>query len=201
MEIVLLDDHHMFIESLALVLQTFSDVSKVRYFTEVYQLEEYLLEHEPDMLLLDIRLGNQNGLQVGEELLTEVPDLNIIFLSGFDMEEYRKDAARIGGKAFVNKNTSIDELMDIIRSIVFGTETERSSNKESFQKLTQMEITVLQSLADGLKQEHIAKDLKVTRRTVNTHVQNILTKMEVGSSMQAVLKAVELGLITNNTNR
>jgi len=201
MEIVLLDDHHMFIESLALVLQSFSDVSKVRYFTEVYQLEEYLLEHDPDILLLDIRLGNQNGLQVGEEILTEVPDLNIIFLSGFDMEEYRKASTRIGGKAFVNKNTSVDELMDIIRSIVSGTETERSSNKESFQKLTQMEITVLQSLADGLKQEHIAKDLKVTRRTVNTHVQNILTKMEVGSSMQAVLKAVELGLITNNTNR
>jgi len=201
MEIVLLDDHQMFSKSLALALKTFSDVSKVRYFTEAHQLEAYLIDHTPDMLLLDIRLGDQNGLYVGEDLLTEVPDLNIIFLSGFDVEEYHTRAKSIGGKAFINKNASIDELMDLIRMIVFDEETYRVTNEEYLQKLTQMEITVLQSLADGLKQEHIAADLQITRRTVNTHVRNILAKMEVNSSMQAVLRAVELGLIDNNTNK
>jgi len=201
MEIVLLDDHHMFSKSLALALKTFSDVKKVRYFTEVDELEEYLMEHEPDVLLLDIRLGSQDGLNVGEALLDEFSDLNIVFLSGFDGEGYHMRSVSIGGKAFVNKNASIDELMDTIRKIVFGEEQHRESNKDILQKLTQMEKTVLQSLADGHKQEHIAKDLNITRRTVNTHVRNILAKMEVNSSMQAVLKAVELGWIDNNTNK
>jgi len=201
MEIVLLDDHHMFSKSLALALKTYSDVRKVRYFTEVYELEGYLLDHEPDILLLDIRLGDQNGLHVGEELLEEFSDLKIVFLSGFDADEYHQRSVSIGGQAFVNKNATIDELMDIIRKIVFGEERHRESNKEFLQKLTQMEKTILQSLADGLKQEHIAKDLNITRRTVNTHVRNILAKMEVNSSMQAVLKAVELGWIDNNTNK
>jgi len=201
MDIVLLDDHHMFSKSLALALKTFSDVKNVQYFTEVYQLEDYLLEHEPDILLLDIRLGDQNGLYVGEELLEEFPDLNIIFLSGFDADQYHNQAERIGGKAFVNKNESIDKLMDVIRTTVFGEEKYRASSKQFVQKLTQMELTVLQSVADGLKQDHIATDLKITRRTVNTHMRNILAKMEVNSSLQAVLKAVELGLISNNTNR
>lgn len=201
MEILLFDNHEMFSKSLAMALETFSDVHQVVSLATVEELEAQLLRKRPDVLLLDIRLENENGLYIGEDLLQGFPGLNIIFLSGFDSEEYQQRAMLIGAKAFVNKNDSLDHLMQTIRLIVFGTDGYRETAAEAFEMLTQMEITVLQALADGLKQENIAHDLKITRRTVNTHVRNILLKMEVNSSMQAVLKAIELGLISNNINK
>ncbi|WP_172196879.1 response regulator transcription factor [Saccharibacillus qingshengii] len=197
MHIILVDDHKLFAKSLEISLK--ERVDKFEVLTSPEGLSKLLAQKMPDVLVLDIHMGSHNGLEVAQEMLQEYPDLKIVFLSGYDLLEYHNRAIEIGAKGFINKNISIHDLIDQVERVCRGGMIfPRSASDSEVVPLTSREKEVLQLMAEGLRQQDVADRLFISRRTVNNHIQTINEKFQVNSTVSAIVKGIELGIISVN---
>ncbi len=192
MNVILFDDHELFSKSLEFALKdkliNFETYSTPKHITEIVQ------NKQPDLLLMDIHMGDFNGLDVARELLKSFPDLKIVFLSGYDLVEYHNEAIKMGAKGFINKNVSLRDLEYQINLVLGGTTIFPHYDREA-NPLTEREKEILQLLAKGLKQQEIAEQIRISRRTVNNHIQSINEKFSVNSSLAAIVRGIQLGII------
>ncbi len=142
----------------------------------------------PSIVLLEIPLGSLSGYEVCRALREDdAKDLPIVFVSGSRTESYDRVAGLLlGANDYVVKPYAPDELLTRVRNLVMRSQPLTPSIAA---KLTKRERQVLQLLADGLSQEEIGKRLFISRKTVGTHVANILRKLGVRSQTQAVALA------------
>lgn len=197
MHIILVDDHKLFAKSLEISLK--DRVEQFQVLTSPEELSKLLAQKMPDVLMLDIHMGDHNGLEVAQEVLQEYPDLKIVFLSGYDLLEYHNRAIEIGAKGFINKNISIHDLIDQVERVVRGGMIfPRSASDSEVVPLTSREKEVLQLMAEGLRQQDVADRLFISRRTVNNHIQMINEKFQVNSTVSAIVKGIELGIVSVN---
>lgn len=144
-------------------------------------------EATPSVVLLEIPLGNLSGYEVCRTLREEASGIPIVFVSGSRTESYDRVAGLlVGADDYIVKPYAPDELLTRVRSLV------RRSQPPTLPvtgKLTKRELEVLRLLADGLRQDEIAERLFISRKTVGTHVANILRKLGVHSQIQAVALA------------
>ncbi len=197
MHIILVDDHKLFAKSLEISLK--DRVEHFQVLTSPEELSKLLAQKMPDVLMLDIHMGDHNGLEVAQEMLRKYPDLKIVFLSGYDLLEYHNRAIEIGAKGFINKNISIHDLIDQVERVVRGGMIfPRSASDSEVVPLTSREKEVLQLMAEGLRQQDVADRLFISRRTVNNHIQMINEKFQVNSTVSAIVKGIELGIISVN---
>lgn len=197
MHLILVDDHKLFAKSLEISLK--ERVDKFEVLTSPEGLSQLLSQKKPDVLMLDIHMGDHNGLEVAQQVLQEYPDLKIVFLSGYDLLEYHNRAIEIGAKGFINKNISIHDLIDQVERVIRGGMIfPRSASDSEVVPLTSREKEVLQLMAEGLRQQDVADKLFISRRTVNNHIQMINEKFQVNSTVSAIVKGIELGIISVN---
>lgn len=197
MHIILVDDHKLFAKSLEISLK--DRVEQFQVLTSPEELPKLLAQKMPDVLMLDIHMGDHNGLAVAQKVLQQYPDLKIVFLSGYDLLEYHNRAIEIGAKGFINKNISIHDLIDQVERVVQGGMIfPRSASDSEVVPLTSREKEVLQLMAEGLRQQDVADRLFISRRTVNNHIQMINEKFQVNSTVSAIVKGIELGIISVN---
>lgn len=197
MHIILVDDHKLFAKSLEISLK--DRVEQFQVLTSPEELSKLLAQKMPDVLMLDIHMGDHNGLEVAQEVLQEYPDMKIVFLSGYDLLEYHNRAIEIGAKGFINKNISIHDLIDQVERVVRGGMIfPRSASDSEVVPLTSREKEVLQLMAEGLRQQDVADRLFISRRTVNNHIQMINEKFQVNSTVSAIVKGIELGIVSVN---
>lgn len=192
MKIVLFDDHELFAHSIKLALLPF--FQQLESYTDVDDVLDIIKKEKPDIVLMDIHLKDKNGLDVGAKILQQYPEQKLIFLSGYDYVAYLDFAKSIGASGFINKNRSLDELVASIQAVAQGKEIFPNYQK-SLDELTPKEKEVLQLSAEGFSQQAIAEQLLISRRTVSTHLQHVLEKLQVNSTISAVMKGIELGLI------
>ena len=144
-------------------------------------------EATPCVVLLEIPLGSLSGYEVCRTLREEASGIPVVFVSGSRTESYDRVAGLlVGADDYVVKPYAPDELLTRVRSLV------RRSQPLALPvtgKLTKREVEVLRLLADGLRQDEIAERLFISRKTVGTHVANILRKLGVHSQIQAVALA------------
>lgn len=151
-------------------------------------------EIEPDVVLLEIPLGSLSGYEVCRALREQSAELPIVFVSGARTESYDRVAGLLlGADDYVVKPYAPDELLTRVRNLV--RRSPPPTRPGSATKLTNREQEVLQLLADGLRPDDIAERLFITRRTVGTHVENILRKLDVQSQTQAVALAFREELV------
>jgi DNA-binding NarL/FixJ family response regulator len=160
---------------------------------EIIQVEsgedalEAVRKRKPSIVLLEIPLGGLSGYEVCRALREEARETPIVFVSGTRTESYDRVAGLlVGADDYIVKPYAPDELLTRVRHLVRRSQTSTSSVTA---KLTKREREVLQLLADGLRQDDIAKQLFISRKTVGTHVANILRKLGVRSQTQAVAMA------------
>ena len=160
---------------------------------EIIQVEsgedalEAVRKRKPSIVLLEIPLGGLSGYEVCRALREEARETPIVFVSGTRTESYDRVAGLlVGADDYIVKPYAPDELLTRVRHLVRRSQTSTSSVTA---KLTKREREVLQLLADGLRQDDIAKRLFISRKTVGTHVANILRKLGVRSQTQAVAMA------------
>jgi len=192
MKIILFDDHQLFSNSLSLALTKDFDS-----FTTYTQHEDFLRiieKDNPDIVLLDIHLGEKNGIEEGRKILKTFPDTKLIFLSGYALREYHEQAIQMGAKAFINKNSTIIDLVAKIKLVYSGNTIFPDYQKISG-TLTNREKEILQLIATGYSQQEIADILSSSRRTISTHVQHILEKLNVHSTVSAIVRGIELGIV------
>ena len=192
MKIMLFDDHELFAKSLEISLK--DQITSFETYISPENIVQIVSEKKPDMLLMDIHMGEFNGLDVSRELLLAFPELKIVFLSGYDLLEYHNEAIKMGAKGFINKNVSLNDLLTKINLVLSGA-TIFPKYEQECEPLTNREKEVLQLAAKGMKQQEIANQLYISRRTVSNHMQTINEKFYVNSTVAAIVRGIQLGII------
>lgn len=197
MRVLLVDDHALFAQSLAIALSDFPSVEKFSNVGSIDEIETVLEKDSPDILLMDINLGklsHEDGLLLARNLLKKYPGQKIVILSGYDLPVYRKEAEKLGAKGFISKDIEPDKLLRILESIENGsTYFEHTDN--FIEELTETEKQVLRLLSGGVKRKEIAEQLFMSERTVSNHLQHIFEKLGVSSAIEAVTKAIQSGYL------
>ncbi|MBX4269450.1 response regulator transcription factor [Clostridium estertheticum] len=200
MNILLIDDHALFAKSLEIVFQDYKEIKSFYSLQDITQVTSIIQKKQPDIILIDINLSNisnEDGLIVAKSILTNFPDNKIVMLTGYDLPVYRYEAKKIGAKGFINKNIMPDNLLKILVDINNG-KNHFSANVKYIEKLTGKEMQILQLLCYPYKRNEISNMLHISERTISNHIQHIFDKLEVSSSLEAVIKGINLGYIQPN---
>jgi DNA-binding NarL/FixJ family response regulator len=169
---------------------------------------KYALEHEVDVVLLDVRMPDGDGLTALGRIKLDKPDLPILMLSNFDNPMYTSRAVALGASGYLLKGCTRDELLNAIRkaaedeNIFTRNELRRMSGALGVPRLaadvetplTQREGEVLRQMANGLTNKQIAETLHISYETVKEHVQHIMHKIGVRDRTQAAVWAVRKDL-------
>jgi NarL family two-component system response regulator LiaR len=163
---------------------------------------------QPDVILLDMVMPRQNGLEAIVEILRENPQARILILTSFDDDERVFSAIKAGALGYLLKDSLPEQLLQAIREVYQGRSSLhplialkviRELNQPSDLPLTQdplteREVDILRLIAQGLSNQEIAAKLHISERTVSKHVSNILNKLHLANRTQAVLYALRQGL-------
>jgi two-component system, NarL family, nitrate/nitrite response regulator NarL len=163
----------------------------------------YLEDDRPDLVLLDVGLPDRSGLAVGREILDWWPDAKLVVVTALDDPKAVEEASRAGFRGYLTKDTPVSRFVSSIEAIVAGqtvfphrlaNPSRRSGSGDSawllISQLTPREREVLGLLVEGANGRTIADRLAISRNTVRTHVQSILTKLQVHSRLEAATLAV-----------
>ncbi len=164
---------------------------------------------DPDVITMDIEMPVMNGIDATIESLKKYPDLKIITLSMFGEEEYYYKMIDAGVKGFVLKNSDIDEVVKSIRAVMddgtyFSQELllnvvkkfkDVRKTEQLHVQLSQREIEIIELICKGLSNQEIADTLHISKRTVDKHRANILSKTDTNNTASLVMFAVEHKLI------
>jgi DNA-binding NarL/FixJ family response regulator len=167
---------------------------------------------EPDVILMDIRMPELDGLAATEEILRHEPAPTIVVLTTFDQNEYVYRALRAGASGFLLKDAPSTRLIAAVRAAATGDSLIEPSITQrliehlvqpvpepvvspAIASLTDREQDVLKLIARGLSNAEIAAELVVAETTVKTHVNRILTKLGIRDRVQAVVVAYETGFV------
>jgi DNA-binding NarL/FixJ family response regulator len=166
----------------------------------------------PDVILMDVRMSDLDGIAATREVLAEFPDVKVVILTTFEEDDYIFGALSAGASGFLLKRTSPEELIAAIHTIHAGDSllspsvTSRviertarrpppdASQDPRLEELTPRERDVLELIARGLSNAEIAAELVVEESTVKTHVKRVLSKLGARDRVQAVIIAYESGL-------
>ena len=197
-KIALIDDHEMMLNSLAKAMQEQANLEVVGTFTDVASFQLFLKTTEVDLVIMDVMLKDETAFQVLEKLQKSLSDMpKVILISGFYDELLHQRALKLGVQAFLRKESSYDELMRAIQEVMAGNVLipDKVFNQPDDEKLTEVELAVLQAMADEKTNPQIAEELFMSQRTVESHVTNICCKLGVSGRIGAVREALKRKLI------
>lgn len=200
--IFIVDDHTMVVEGMRSILTQLADVEVAGHAMNAASCMGYFVNHSADLVLLDINLPDQSGIDVCRSLLKRKPELKIIALTNFDQLTYLQNMKDAGAKGYLLKNSSSDEIEKAITTVMAGNEfwLGRGNVRESIQDhnqllLTRREIEVLKLIAEGLTNQEIADKLFVSTSTVDSHRKNLISKLQVKNTAALVRTALENKII------
>ena len=210
--ILIVDDHEMVRDGLAVMLSRQDDFSVVGEAQNGLEAVEKTRELKPDVVLMDLRMPELNGVDAMRRIRDELPDLKFLVLTTYDTDEYIFDAIEAGAKGYLLKDASREELFRAVRAVHRGESliepgvqsrlldrlaqlSRRATHSSSNDTLSGRETEILQLMAHGSANKAIAAVLSISESTVKTHVSNIFQKLEVGQRTEAVTKAMSLGII------
>ncbi|MGQ9574194.1 MAG: response regulator [Thermoguttaceae bacterium] len=207
-KVLIADDHDMVRSGLKALL-AHTDVEVVAEVTTGEAAIKYAISHKPDVVLLDVRMPDSDGLTALGRIKLEKPDMPVLMLSTFDNPTYIARSVALGARGYILKSCTKEELLQAIRAAAAGQdawtrdELRRVTGALATPRLaadvevplTQRESDVLKQLALGLTNKEIAQTLHISYETVKEHVQHILRKIGVSDRTQAAVWAVRKQLV------
>jgi DNA-binding NarL/FixJ family response regulator len=206
--VLLVDDHQVLADALTLLLRTQDDLDVLAVLPDAEKALRIVDEMQPDVVVMDVDLPGMNGITATRRIVAARPETRVIVLTALMDPEVVEGAAAAGAIGFVSKQRAADDLLGAIRAAARGEEVFRTSDlqrlwngkvtageRAGIFQLTSREIEVLQALTDGLSTNEVASSLFLSSRTVQGHVQSILTKLQVRSKLEAVLYGLRHGLV------
>jgi two-component system, NarL family, nitrate/nitrite response regulator NarL len=214
MRVLIVDDHTLFAEAIRLTLEDvgLSVIDIVSLGSEAIEVADRL---HPDIILMDIALPDQSGLATGRAILERHPDAKIVAVTALSERAAVEEALRIGFVGYLSKDSSIEQFVDAVRSAMDGnvvlphrlsSNGRRPAHQEEqvallTSQLTPREREVLALLVEGASGEVAARKMGISSNTVRTHVQSVLTKLQVHSRLEAATFAVRNRLVEIPTPR
>jgi DNA-binding NarL/FixJ family response regulator len=206
---LIVDDHALFAEAMTVVLRN-REMEVVRASTAAEALESVGSDRF-DLVLMAIGLPDRSGLSVGAQIVSEHDDLKVLAVTALDDPDAAVQALRSGFHGYITKDTDLTRFVAAIESALAGqvvmprrmarTGSGKGSRGDSLAaliaSLTTREREVLGLLTEGMNGSRIAETLRISQNTVRTHVQSILTKLQVHSRLEAAAFAVQHGLAEN----
>ena len=213
--VVIADDQRLLRTGFRVILDAEPDIRVVGEAADGRSAVDVVLRRRPDVVLMDIRMPELDGLRAAERILSE-PGLEtaVLMLTTFDRSEYVYEALRIGASGFLLKDTPADRLLDAVRVVAAGEallapsitrrlieQFTRAARPEAdgvpaaLADLTAREVDVLRLVARGLSNTEIAEQLVLGENTIKTHVAHGLSKLGLRDRVQAVVLAYESGLV------
>jgi len=205
--VAVIDDHIMVAEMLALTISKERDLRLVGVAGNIADALVLVFQEQPNVVLMDYRLPDGDGIEAVEKILNKYPDTHIIMLTGSGSPDLLARSIEAGCVGLLSKDRPIDDVLSAVRSAARGELVIRSDEfsnllgqlrKAPEQKthlLTARELGVLQLLGRGHSTETIAEELFISVNTVRNHVANILSKLGVHSKLEAVAIAAREKLI------
>jgi DNA-binding NarL/FixJ family response regulator len=212
--LLLVDDQRLMRDGLRTILELEEDLAVVAEAENGLQAIERYREHQPDVVLMDIRMPEMDGVEATTRLQGEWPDSLIIILTTFDDDKYIFEALRAGALGYLLKDVSGEELAAAIRTVQQGgaliepsvarkmvaefarlTPESYTGPEALIEPLSEREEEILRLLAQGLSNKEIALRIHLAEGTVKNYISAILAKIGARDRTQAALRAKELGLI------
>jgi RNA polymerase sigma factor (sigma-70 family) len=210
--VLLVDDDDLMRAGLRGVLSSDPEIEVVGEAGDGREAAYRTLLLRPDVVLMDVRMPDLDGISATREVLATFPDVKVVILTTFEQDDYIFGALTAGASGFLLKRTRPEELIAAIHTIAAGDSLlspsvtnrviERMAGQPALDadsdarlaELTPRETEVLQLVARGLSNGEIAEELVIGESTVKTHLKRVLAKLQVRDRVQAVIFAYESGL-------
>ena len=207
MNIIIVDDHPLFRIGTKMAIQRGSH-TVVGEASNATALRQLLNDTPPDLILLDIILGNgPSGVDIARQLKTDKPEIKILVLSIDTSLNTIKELLEIGIDGFVSKNAPDDEVLQAIDAVsngqpYFGTDIDRivqavmTTQQLKNDLFSEREQEIIRAICQGGSNKDIAQKTNISLRTVETHKTNIFRKIGITNSVDLVLYAIKNGIVT-----
>ncbi|MGW2046568.1 response regulator [Streptomyces sp. NPDC001858] len=212
--VLIADDQQMVRQGFTVLLNAHPGIEVIGDAVDGLEAIAKVAELTPDVVLMDIRMPVLGGIDATHRITLDHPQIKVLVLTTFDLDEYVYDALRAGASGFLLKDASADQLAEAVRVVAAGDALlapgitrkliaefsrldgkPRAPLKERVGDLTERETEVLTLIAQGLSNTEIASHLFVAEQTVKTHVGRILVKLGLRDRTQAAVFAYESGLV------
>ncbi|MDF1618480.1 response regulator transcription factor [Petrocella sp. FN5] len=213
-KILIADDQELIRHSLEIILKNVTDILVIDSVGDGKSVIRSIRKEKPDVILMDIRMPEMDGVQCTKIIKESYPDIKIIILTSFDDDDYILSALRDGASGYLLKGITIDELVDAIHKVHSGSAminpniaqkfielySEMAKNnqlvqvdKKAIHDVTEYEWNVIKHVAKGLSNKEIASKLRLSEGTVRNYLSNALYKLNLRDRTQLALWAVQTG--------
>jgi len=210
--VLLVDDDHLMRAGLAELLTIDPSIEVVAQAATGDEAIVLTRRHRPDVVLMDVQMPGLDGITATQQLVAEIPEIRVLILTTFELDDYIFGALRAGASGFILKRTRPEELIAAVHTVAGGEallspsvtrrvidrmaqqpmpRLERSSTLDT---LTPREREVLGYLAQGLSNREIADALIVEESTIRSHVKRVLNKLDLRDRIQVVIFSYENGI-------
>jgi DNA-binding NarL/FixJ family response regulator len=215
--VLIVDDHPVVREGLRAMLSADRSIEVVGEACDGAEAVKMAAEKQPDVVLMDIRMPNLDGVQATRRIKHQSSSTAVIVLTMYDNDAYVVDAVRAGASGYLLKDAPRELVLDTIRAVNSGATLIKTSllsdaisslvqsqkgrqgatvsSAEDMEQLTTREREVLKLAAVGYSNKDIAKELNITQDTVKKHMQSILSKLHASSRIHAAIQATRAGII------
>jgi DNA-binding NarL/FixJ family response regulator len=217
--LVIADDIPLFREMLVHTLEEEEDIEIIAHASDGLEAVEACRRHRPHIILLDVEMPRMNGVEATKAIVAECPATRVVILTAYEDDQLILELIQAGATGYLVKDTHVDEVVRAIRvahdgeSLIqprvaqkilkmmvampasSGESAVRKEVQEKLDRLTAREREVLDGIAQGLNNKELAELFCIGHTTVKTHVNRMMQKLELRDRVEAVLFALEAGLV------
>ena len=206
--VLIADDHGIVRSGLRMLIERQPDMEVVAEADDGVAALESTQEHRPNVAVLDVSMPRMTGLQAARELRAHVPDTRVLLLSMHDDERYFLEGLEAGAAGYVLKRAADTDLIGAVRTVAAGRaflsdDAQRTlmdmwlenGSAEPDDPLTPRELEVVKLIAEAFTNRQIAKTLRLSEKTVESHRANLLSKLKMRDRVELVRYAIRRGLV------
>lgn len=201
--VLLVEDHTIVREGLRAMLAMRSEIEVVGESADGLHAVEEAKRLRPDVIVMDLNLPKQGGLDATRAIREALPDTRVLVLSMYGGAEHVRPALRAGASGYLVKGTGVAELVSGILSVAKGqayfshdVAAHLLREEQNSMALTPRELEVLKLVASGMSSQEIADSLSLSIKTVESHRSRVMTKLDVTNVAMLVRESIRLGLVT-----
>ncbi len=214
-DILIVDDHAVLRQGVAQVLESQKDMHVVAQAASGEEALKLARSHNPDVILMDIKMPDMDGVEATRLILSENPNANILILSMYRKDDYFFQAIDVGAKGYLLKEVEMEELISAVRKVASGESVidssltsrvfarlrgENSQQASGGLDLAERDLDILKLVAKGLSNQEISEKVFVSEKTVRNRLSMIFKQHKLKNRTEAALFAMKHGLVDKDTS-